>query len=41
MADAYDRLRPFGFLILYGLMLTGTLGPLIGPPASFLLGLLL
>ena len=37
MADAFDRLRPFGFIILYALMLTGMLTTLISPPASFLL----
>ena len=41
MADTYDRLRPYGFVILYGLMLTGMLTTIIGPPASFLLRLLL
>lgn len=37
MADAFDRLRPYGFLILYGLMLTGMLWTIISPPYSFLL----
>jgi Zn-dependent protease len=41
MADAFDRLRPFGFLILYGLMLSGLLVTLISPPASLLLTWLL
>ena len=41
MADAFDRLRPFGFIILYALMLTGMLTTLISPPASFLLSWLL
>jgi Zn-dependent protease len=41
MADAFDRLRPYGFLILYGLMFTGTLWTIIAPPASFLLSWLL
>lgn len=41
VADAYDKLRPFGFLILYGLMLTGMLTTLISPPASLLLSWLL
>jgi Zn-dependent protease len=40
-AAAYDRLRPFGFVILYGLMLTGILWTLISPPAGFLLSWLL
>ena len=41
MAAAFDRLRPYGFLILYGLMLTGTLWTIITPPASLLLSWLL
>lgn len=41
MADAFDRLRPYGFLILYGLMFTGTLWTIISPPASLLLSWLL
>ena len=41
IADAFDHLRPFGFLILYGLMLTGMLTTIISPPASFLLSWLL
>jgi Zn-dependent protease len=41
LANAYDRLRPYGFLILYGLMLTGTLSTIISPPASLLLSWLL
>jgi Zn-dependent protease len=40
LADAFDRLRPYGFLILYGLLLTGTLGYIIGPPYFFLSWLL-
>ena len=41
MADAFDRLRRYGFLILYGLMLTGTLSTIISPPAALLLSWLL
>jgi Zn-dependent protease len=41
LADAFDRLRPYGFLILYAMMFTGTLTTLISPPASFLLSWLL
>jgi len=33
MADTFDRLRPYGFLILYGLMLTGVLSTIILPTA--------
>jgi Zn-dependent protease len=42
MADTYDRLlRPYGFVILYALMLTGILWTVIEPPAAFLLRWLL
>ena len=41
MAEVFDRLRPYGFLLLYGLMLTGVLWTIITPPASFLLSWLL
>jgi Zn-dependent protease len=41
MAKTFDQLRPYGFLILYGLMLTGLLSTLISPPASLLLSWLL
>ena len=41
MAETFDRLRPYGFLILYGLMFTGVLYTLISPPAGFLLSWLL
>lgn len=41
MADVFDRLRPYGFLILYGLMLTGMLTTIISPAASLLLSWLL
>ena len=36
-----DRLRPWGFLLLYGLMLTGVLGAIVVPPARFILSWLL
>jgi len=39
--QAFDRLRPYGFLILYALMFTGMLTTLINPPARFLLAWLL
>jgi Zn-dependent protease len=39
-AMVFDRMRPFGFLILYALMFTGVLGQLILPPADFLMELL-
>jgi Zn-dependent protease len=41
VADVYDRLRPYGFIILYGLMFTGILTMIILPPAQFLLSWLL
>ena len=37
VAEMYDRLRPYGFMILYGLMFTGVLTTIISPPAQFLL----
>ena len=37
----FDRMRPFGFVILYALMFTGMLGTLIMPPARFLWSLLI
>jgi Zn-dependent protease len=40
-AEALDRLRPYGFLILYALMFTGLLIAIVDPPAEFLLRLLL
>jgi len=36
-AHAYDRLRPYGFVILYGLMFSGALATIISPPAQALL----
>jgi Zn-dependent protease len=41
IAETYERLRPYGFMILYGLMFTGTLTMIIAPPANFLLDWLL
>ena len=41
LATQFDRLRPFGFIILYALLLTGTLWTLVSPPAAFLLSWLL
>ena len=40
-ARIVEQLRPYGFLILYALMLTGTLSFLLGPVAFFILRLLL
>jgi Zn-dependent protease len=39
-ADAFDRLRPFGFIILYGLMFTGVLTAIIRPIDAWLVSLL-
>jgi Zn-dependent protease len=40
-ADMLDRIRPFGFLILYGLLLTELLWAIVSPPATLLLSWLL
>jgi Zn-dependent protease len=37
VAEMYERLRPYGFIILYGLMFSGMLTIIISPPAQFLL----
>ena len=37
LAISFDRIRPYGFLIIYALMLTGALGVLVGPPYYLLL----
>jgi Zn-dependent protease len=39
-AHVIEQLRPYGFLILYALMLTGVLSMLLGPVANYLLYLL-
>ena len=36
LSQRYDALRPYGIFILYALMLSGTLGAIIGPPYTFL-----
>ena len=41
VADAFDRIRPYGFIVLYGLMFSGILTMIISPPATFLLSWLL
>jgi len=42
LAMSYDRIvRPFGFLILYGLLLTGVFAAVVLPPAYFLTRILL
>jgi len=39
-ARVVEQLRPYGFLILYALMLTGVLSTMLGPVANYLLYLL-
>ena len=39
-AEALDRIRPYGFLIIYGLLLSGILWTVIDPIAAFLFSLL-
>ena len=39
-ARVIEQMRPYGFIILYALMLTGALSTLLGPVAYFLLTLL-
>lgn len=41
VATQLDRLRPYGFLLLYALMFTGVLGYLVGPPFEWILRWLL
>jgi Zn-dependent protease len=41
LADQLDRLRPYGFLILYGLMFSGILWRIIGPVHEWLMSALL
>ncbi len=36
LARGFDRLRPYGFVLLYALMLTGGLEILVGPPYNLL-----
>jgi Zn-dependent protease len=36
LAMSYDSIRPYGILILYALMFTGTLYSFVGPPSRFL-----
>lgn len=37
LGDVFDYIRPYGFLIIYIMMLTGALGTLVGPTYYFLL----
>jgi Zn-dependent protease len=40
VADVYERIRPYGFLILYGLMFSGILWRIVGPPYAMILSAL-
>jgi len=40
-AQVLDQVRQFGFILLYGLMYTGILAQLLGPPIEFFLRVLL
>ena len=40
LLPAFERIRPWGIPLLYGLMLTGALSLLIRPPLAFLMRLL-
>jgi Zn-dependent protease len=37
LGEMFDYIRPYGFLILYALILTDRFDDLVGPPANFLL----
>ena len=41
MAETFDKLRPWGFVILYALMLSGVLWTIVSPPAALLVSWLL
>ena len=41
IGDAFDKIRPYGFVILYGLLLTGVLWTLVDPIQAVLLRWLL
>jgi Zn-dependent protease len=41
VAEMYDRIRPYGFVILYLLLFSGVLGTIIVPAANALVSLLL
>lgn len=40
-SDIYDRLRPYGFFIIYGLLLTGMLWRIVGPVQDAIISALL
>jgi Zn-dependent protease len=37
VAASFNRLRPYGFLVLYALILSNTLWTILGPPYSFII----
>ena len=39
-SDFFDRVRPYGFFIIYGLLLTGILWSIVGPVQGAILSLL-
>ena len=41
LAVEYDRLRPWGFVILYALMLSGALGRIVGPVTGVIISWML
>ena len=41
VAQLYDQLRPYGFLILYGLLLTGVFAAVVDPIYDVVVGWLL
>jgi Zn-dependent protease len=41
VAQLYDNLRPYGFLILYGLLLTGVFAAVVNPIYDVVIGWLL
>jgi Zn-dependent protease len=40
LADTFNRIRPYGFLLLYALLLSGAFAYIVGPPYTFILSLL-
>lgn len=40
LSDRFDRLEPYGLLLLVALLATGVLGSIIGPPVGYLQGIL-
>jgi Zn-dependent protease len=36
LARMFNQIRPYGFLVLYALMLSGRLSDLVGPPSNWI-----